>query len=62
MLKTAYVRDETKKNITIKEKISTLKTSEYSDLEPFWHNKRYIKLTICWEKKQNNQNVKKCKK
>ena len=37
MLKTAYVRDETKKNITIEEKISTLKTSEYSDFEPFWH-------------------------
>ena len=41
MLKTAQVCDE-KKNITTKEKISTLKTSEYSDFEPFWHKKRYI--------------------
>ena len=41
MWKIAHVRDE-KKNITTKEKISLLKTSEYSDFEPFWHKKRYI--------------------
>ena len=38
-----------KKNITTKEKISTLKTSEYSDFEPFWHKKRDIKMDQKWD-------------
>ena len=50
MWKIAHVRDE-KKNITTKEKISLLKTSEYSDFESFWHKKRFIISTDNWKKK-----------
>ena len=58
MSKTAQVRDERKKNITTKEKISTLKTSEHSDFEPFWHKKRYIIKMLFFTQKRAKTSTK----